>query len=212
MEAVESSRGRINWAHLCLGEMVARGYVHTVLTTNFDQLALDGIIRAGIIPVVADGIEALARVSGRPGHPKSCIYTAPCTPITRVTAARPCAKPDESRHAAGDIRLVERQHAAGRGGISWQRRRRDVLAHKSGERPPGQGDLLDRTQPGPGCAVAASQGATGTRAPQVPDSRPGRGPVLRRHHARAQPRHPFLDARPRRFADRRRRSHRRTFG
>ncbi|MEK7827680.1 MAG: SIR2 family protein, partial [Thermodesulfobacteriota bacterium] len=70
LEAVESSRGRINWAHLCLGEMVARGYVHTVLTTNFDQLALDGIIRAGIIPVVADGIEALARVSGRPGHPQ----------------------------------------------------------------------------------------------------------------------------------------------
>ena len=70
LQAVERSRGQINWAHLCLGELVAQHYAHTVLTTNFDQLVLEGMIRAGIIPVVADGIEALARVSGQPTHPQ----------------------------------------------------------------------------------------------------------------------------------------------
>jgi hypothetical protein len=29
---------RLNWAHVCLGHLVDRRYVHTVLTTNFDQL------------------------------------------------------------------------------------------------------------------------------------------------------------------------------
>jgi len=67
--ATEAATG-INWAHLCLGELVRARCVHTVLTTNFDQLVLDGIVRTGIIPVVADGIEALNRIDGRPTHPQ----------------------------------------------------------------------------------------------------------------------------------------------
>lgn len=67
---VEQAGGAINWAHLCLGEFVARRLVATVLTTNFDQLALSGMVRAGVLPVVCDGIESLNRISGQPRHPQ----------------------------------------------------------------------------------------------------------------------------------------------
>ena len=53
----------LNWAHSCLGHLVKERYIHTVLTTNFDQLVLQGIIRTGIMPVVADGLESLTRIS-----------------------------------------------------------------------------------------------------------------------------------------------------
>lgn len=69
-EAMPRNRVRLNWAHLCLGELVKEGYVSTVLTTNFDQLALEGMILAGTIPVVADGLESLNRIQGRPPHPQ----------------------------------------------------------------------------------------------------------------------------------------------
>jgi hypothetical protein len=70
LDAIDQSKGKINWAHVCLGELVKRGYIHTVLTTNFDQLVLQGIIRTGLLPVIADGIESLSRVSSRPQHPQ----------------------------------------------------------------------------------------------------------------------------------------------
>jgi hypothetical protein len=60
----------LNWAHACLGALVQRRYVHTVLTTNFDQLVLQGIIRTGITPVVADGLESLTRISPSPVRPQ----------------------------------------------------------------------------------------------------------------------------------------------
>lgn len=69
-DAIAKGNNRINWAHICLGELVRRGYVHTVLTTNFDQLVLRGIIKAGIIPVIADGIESLTRIDSRPQTPQ----------------------------------------------------------------------------------------------------------------------------------------------
>jgi tetratricopeptide (TPR) repeat protein len=69
-EEIDGAKGKINWAHLCLGELAAKRYVHTILTTNFDQLALDGIIRTGLIPVVADGIESLNRIDGKPAYPQ----------------------------------------------------------------------------------------------------------------------------------------------
>ena len=69
-EAVGRGKDRLNWAHACLGELVGRRYVQTVLTTNFDQLVLLGVIRAGILPVVADGLESLARVTAEPRHPQ----------------------------------------------------------------------------------------------------------------------------------------------
>ena len=55
---------------ICLGELVRLHYVHTVLTTNFDTLVLKGIILTGILPVVADGIEALSRIASRPRVPQ----------------------------------------------------------------------------------------------------------------------------------------------
>ena len=58
----------INWSHLCLGELVAQRFISTVLTTNFDQLALSGIVRAGVIPVVCDDIDSLNRINVTPGH------------------------------------------------------------------------------------------------------------------------------------------------
>jgi len=70
IQRVTAQAAGINWAHLCLGELVRARCVHTVLTTNFDQLVLEGIVRTGIIPVVADGIEALNRIDGQPTHPQ----------------------------------------------------------------------------------------------------------------------------------------------
>ena len=64
------ARGGINWAHLCLGELVAQRFISTVLTTNFDQLALTGMVRAGVIPVVCDALDSLNRITGTPGHPQ----------------------------------------------------------------------------------------------------------------------------------------------
>lgn len=69
-ELVDAADGAINWAHLVLGELVALGFVSTVLTTNFDQLALSGIVRAGTIPVVCDGLESLNRIAGVPQYPQ----------------------------------------------------------------------------------------------------------------------------------------------
>jgi hypothetical protein len=69
-ELVDTERFDLNWAHACLGELVHKRFVHTVLTTNFDQLVLKGIIRTGIVPVVADGLESLSRISPKPHWPQ----------------------------------------------------------------------------------------------------------------------------------------------
>lgn len=69
-QAINEGRGFINWAHLCLGELIRERYIHTVLTTNFDQLVLEGIVRTGNIPVVADGIESLTRIDSKPRYPQ----------------------------------------------------------------------------------------------------------------------------------------------
>jgi len=50
--------------------LVKRRYVHTVLTTNFDQLVLQGIIKTGLLPVIADGLESLTRVTSQPKIPQ----------------------------------------------------------------------------------------------------------------------------------------------
>jgi len=67
---IEERENGMNWAHACLGALVQQRYVHTVLTTNFDQLALEGIVRTGITPVVADGLESLTRISPTPAWPQ----------------------------------------------------------------------------------------------------------------------------------------------
>ena len=68
--SVAKASGKINWAHICLGELVVQHYVHSVLTTNFDRLILEGILFAGHVPVIADGLEALKRISSRPATPQ----------------------------------------------------------------------------------------------------------------------------------------------
>lgn len=65
-----TGRGETNWAHSILAQLVANRYVGTVLTTNFDQLVLESLFRAGIVPVVADGMEALTRIDGKPRLPQ----------------------------------------------------------------------------------------------------------------------------------------------
>lgn len=60
----ENTGNAINWTHVCIGELVRAGYVSTVLSTNFDQLALEGIARTGRLPIVADGLEYLGRITG----------------------------------------------------------------------------------------------------------------------------------------------------
>lgn len=67
---IEDKEYALNWAHACLGALVEKRFVHTILTTNFDQLALQGVIRTGIVPVVADGLESLNRISPTPSRPQ----------------------------------------------------------------------------------------------------------------------------------------------
>jgi hypothetical protein len=67
---VDEANGVINWAHLCLGELVRQRLVSTIITTNFDQLVLSGLVRSGVLPVVCDGIESLTRIRGAPQHPQ----------------------------------------------------------------------------------------------------------------------------------------------
>jgi hypothetical protein len=69
-DIIDEADDRLNWAHACLGELVNQRYVHTVLTTNFDQLVLQGIIRTGLLPVVADGLEVLNRITAKPRRPQ----------------------------------------------------------------------------------------------------------------------------------------------
>jgi len=69
-EILDDREISMNWAHLCIGELVRLGYLSTVLTTNFDQLALEGIARSGRLPVVADGVESLNRIMGQPTYPQ----------------------------------------------------------------------------------------------------------------------------------------------
>jgi tetratricopeptide (TPR) repeat protein/NAD-dependent SIR2 family protein deacetylase len=67
---VDAANGQVNWAHLCLGELVKQKLVSTVITTNFDQLVLAGLVRSGVLPVVCDGTESLTRIRGAPLHPQ----------------------------------------------------------------------------------------------------------------------------------------------
>ena len=67
---LKEAKPRINWAHLALGELAAKGWISTTITTNFDLLALEGYARAGVIPVVSDGVESLGRIDPRPDHPQ----------------------------------------------------------------------------------------------------------------------------------------------
>jgi hypothetical protein len=69
-KAIGQGRGRINWGHIRLGQIVAAHYLHTIFTTNFDQIILEGMVRADILPAVADGLEALTRVDPRPTTPQ----------------------------------------------------------------------------------------------------------------------------------------------
>jgi tetratricopeptide (TPR) repeat protein len=67
---VDDAGGRINWAHLSIGELAKQKLVSTVITTNFDQLVLAGMVHSGVLPVVCDSIESLTRIRGQPLHPQ----------------------------------------------------------------------------------------------------------------------------------------------
>jgi hypothetical protein len=69
-DLIDKADDKLNWAHACLGELVQQRYVHSVLTTNFDQLVLQGIVRTGLIPVIADSLESLNRIDGKPRRPQ----------------------------------------------------------------------------------------------------------------------------------------------
>jgi len=69
-EIVAEANGRLSWTYACLGELVRLRIVHTVLTTNFDQLVMNGIVQAGIFPVIADGLHSFNRILGQPPTPQ----------------------------------------------------------------------------------------------------------------------------------------------
>lgn len=45
---------RVNWAHICVGLLIQKGYVDRVLTTNFDRLIIRGSALLGEFPAVYD--------------------------------------------------------------------------------------------------------------------------------------------------------------
>lgn len=61
---------QINWTHLALGELVRERIAHTLLTTNFDDLLLDGLVRCDQLPAIIDGVESLNRLDPRPPVPQ----------------------------------------------------------------------------------------------------------------------------------------------
>ena len=67
---IKDAKPRINWAHLALGELARQNWISTTITTNFDLLALEGYARAGVIPVVSDGLESLNRIDPNPDQPQ----------------------------------------------------------------------------------------------------------------------------------------------
>lgn len=67
---ISQANDNINWAHICLGQLVHKHYVHTVLTTNFDQLVSRGIIYTGEFPIIADGVESMDRLDPTPRFPQ----------------------------------------------------------------------------------------------------------------------------------------------
>ncbi|HEX6901224.1 MAG TPA: tetratricopeptide repeat protein [Thermoanaerobaculia bacterium] len=87
IEKVVKRGVKLNWAHVCLGELMRQRFVHTVITVNFDLLALEGAIRAGVIPAVADGFEALSRVRGTPLHPQLIHLHGTCHSYTLRNSA-----------------------------------------------------------------------------------------------------------------------------
>lgn len=105
-EFCDRAEGRINWANICIGELVRLGYISTIVTTNFDQLALQGIAGAGRLPVVADGLDSLNRVAGEPSHPQLIqIHGSRHTYYLRNSAAdlRKVAEDDGARHAMEEL-------------------------------------------------------------------------------------------------------------
>ncbi|MEQ8306539.1 MAG: tetratricopeptide repeat protein [Hoeflea sp.] len=67
---IRDNNPKINWAHLALGELAAQNWISTTISTNFDLLALEGYARAGVIPVVSDGLESLDRIDSNPEYPQ----------------------------------------------------------------------------------------------------------------------------------------------
>lgn len=105
-EFCDRAHGKINWAHVCLGELVRLGFVSTVITTNFDQLVLEGMARSGKLPVVADGIDSLNRVAGEPSHPQLIqIHGSRHTYYLRNSQAdlSKIADDDGARHAIDEL-------------------------------------------------------------------------------------------------------------
>lgn len=66
----ETNQRQINWAHLAMGELVRQRMVHTLLTTNFDDLLLDGLVRSDLLPAIVDGVESLKRLDSKPPVPQ----------------------------------------------------------------------------------------------------------------------------------------------
>ncbi|HSI60500.1 MAG TPA: response regulator [Ideonella sp.] len=67
---MHTNRRQINWSHLAIGELVRQRVVHTLLTTNFDDLLLDGLVRCDQLPAIIDGVESLNRMDPQPPVPQ----------------------------------------------------------------------------------------------------------------------------------------------
>lgn len=67
---VRTNQRQINWSHLAIGELVRQRVAHTLLTTNFDDLLLDGLVRCDQLPAIMDGVESLNRMDPQPPVPQ----------------------------------------------------------------------------------------------------------------------------------------------
>lgn len=54
IQCIEEGRGRLNMAHLLLGQLIKNGFINTVFTTNFDDLVLRALQLYFVVPSVLD--------------------------------------------------------------------------------------------------------------------------------------------------------------
>jgi len=48
------NQAQLNWAHLCIAQLIKHGYIHRVLTTNFDPLIVRACALLGVFPAIYD--------------------------------------------------------------------------------------------------------------------------------------------------------------
>ena len=71
----------VNWAHVCVAQLMKEGYVDRILTTNFDPLIIRACAMLGLFPAVYDF--AASQLS----RPRTFQIKPPCFSTVSVRAS-----------------------------------------------------------------------------------------------------------------------------